>query len=105
MPKSLYVDPVVTRAPGKIEFKDIPVNRAKKREQLAASYEMMQSTRSATTFADALTLGLPIMVAMLFQLMPKGIAPAVIQPLVGNGFAVGVIMVMIMEHVINRPKS
>ncbi len=26
MPKSLYVDPVATRAPGKIEFKDIPVN-------------------------------------------------------------------------------
>jgi xanthine/uracil permease len=72
--------------------------------QLAASYEMMSSTRSATTFADALTLGLPIMVAMLFQLMPKGIAPAVIQPLVGNGFAMGVIMVMIMEHVINHSK-
>ncbi len=73
--------------------------------QLAASFEMMQSSRSAATFADALTLGLPIMVAMLFQLMPKGIAPAVIQPLVGNGFAMGVIVVMIMEHVINRPKS
>lgn len=73
--------------------------------QLAASFEMMQSSRSATTFADALTLGLPIMVAMLFQLMPKGIAPAVIQPLVGNGFAMGVIVVMIMEHVINRSKS
>ena len=72
--------------------------------QLAASYEMMHSTRSATTFADALTLGLPIMVAMLFQLMPKDIAPAVIQPLVGNGFAIGVIAVMIMEHVINRSK-
>ena len=73
--------------------------------QLAASYEMMHSTRSATTFADALTIGLPIMVAMLFQLMPKGIAPAVIQPLIGNGFAMGVIMVMIMEHIINRPKG
>lgn len=73
--------------------------------QLAASYEMMHSTRSATTFADALTLGLPIMVAMLFQLMPKGIAPEVIQPLVGNGFAIGVITVMLMEHVINRSKS
>ena len=73
--------------------------------QLAASYEMMHSTRSATTFADALTLGLPIMVAMLFQLMPKGVAPAVIQPLVGNGFAMGVITVMIMEHVVNRSKS
>ena len=73
--------------------------------QLAASYEMMHSTRSATTFADALTLGLPIMVAMLFQLMPKDVAPVVIQPLVGNGFAMGVITVMIMEHVINRSKS
>ena len=72
--------------------------------QLAASFEMMQSTRSAATFADALTLGLPIMVALLFQLMPKGVAPDVIQPLVGNGFAMGVIVVMIMEHVINRSK-
>ena len=73
--------------------------------QLAASFEMMQSTRSAATFADDLTLGLPIMVALLFQLMPKGVAPDVIQPLVGNGFAMGVIVVMIMEHVINRSKS
>ena len=73
--------------------------------QLAASYEMMHSTRSATTFADALTLGLPIMVAMLFQLMPKGIAPDVIQPLVGNGFAMGVITVIVMEHIVNRQRS
>ena len=73
--------------------------------QLAASFEMMQTTRSPATFADALTLGLPIMVALLFQLMPKGVAPDVIQPLVGNGFAMGVIVVMIMEHVINRSKS
>ena len=73
--------------------------------QLAASYEMMHSTRSATTFADALTLGLPIMVAMLFQLMPKGIASDVIQPLVGNGFAMGVITVIVMEHIVNRQRS
>ena len=73
--------------------------------QLAASFEMMHSTRSATTFADALTLGLPIMVAMLFQLMPKGIAPDVIQPLVGNGFAMGVITVIVMEHIVNRSRS
>ena len=73
--------------------------------QLAASFEMMHSTRSATTFADALTLGLPLMVAMLFQLMPKGIAPEVIQPLVGNGFAMGVITVILLEHVINRSKD
>lgn len=73
--------------------------------QLAASFEMLQSRQAATTFADALTLGLPIMVAMLFQLMPKGIAPDVIQPLVGNGFAMGVVTVILLEHVINRSKS
>jgi xanthine/uracil permease len=73
--------------------------------QLAASFEMLQSRQAATTFADALTLGLPIMVAMLFQLMPKGIAPDVIQPLVGNGFAMGVVTVILLEHVVNRSKS
>ena len=72
--------------------------------QLAASFEMLQSSKSAETFADALTLGLPLMVAMLFQMMPAGIAPAVMQPLLGNGFAMGVVTVIIMEHVINRAK-
>jgi xanthine/uracil permease len=66
---------------------------------------MLQSTKSAESFADALTMGLPIMVAMLFQLMPVGIAPKLLQPLIGNGFAMGVIMVIIMEHVINRRKK
>lgn len=73
--------------------------------QLAASFEMLQSTQSARTFADALTLGLPIMVAMLFQLMPQGIAPAVVEPLLGNGFAMGVITVIVMEHILNRSNS
>lgn len=72
--------------------------------QLAASFEMLHSTKAVQSFADGLTLGLPLMVAMLFTMMPKGIAPAVIEPLVGNGFAMGVIVVMIMEHVVNRPK-
>ncbi len=73
--------------------------------QLAASFEMMHSTKSAETFSDALTLGLPIMVAMLFQLMPKDVAPEIIQPLVGNGFAMGVITVILMEHVVNRKRG
>lgn len=74
--------------------------------QLAASLEMIHSTGSVRSFADGLTIGLPLMIAMLFQLMPVGIVPMVLQPLVGNGFAMGVIAVVIMEHVINRaPKQ
>ena len=70
--------------------------------QLAAGLEMTHATGSVQSFADGLTVGLPLMMAMLFQLMPRGILPSVIEPLVGNGFAMGVIMVIIMEHIINR---
>ena len=73
--------------------------------QLAASLEMIHSTQSVRSFADGLTIGLPLMVAMLFQIMPRGIVPSVIEPLVGNGFAMGVIVVIIMEHIINRSKA
>lgn len=73
--------------------------------QLAASFEMLHSTRSVQSFADGLSIGLPLMMAMLFQLMPRGIVPAVIEPLVGNGFAMGVIVVIVMEHLVNRSSA
>ena len=73
--------------------------------QLAASFEMLHSTQSVRSFGDGLTIGLPLMMAMLFQLMPRGIMPQIIEPLLGNGFAMGVIVVIIMEHVVNRSKS
>ena len=71
--------------------------------QLAAGFEMTHNTKSVQSFADGLTIGLPIMVALLFQMMPRGVVPSVIEPLVGNGFAMGVIVVIVMEHIINRP--
>jgi xanthine/uracil permease len=70
--------------------------------QLAASLEMVHSTKSVQSFADGLTIGLPLMIAMLCATMPDGIVPAILDPLVGNGFAMGVIVVMIMEHIVNR---
>ncbi len=73
--------------------------------QLAASFEMLHSTQSVRSFGDGLTVGLPLMMAMLFQLMPRGIMPQIIEPLLGNGFAMGVITVIVMEHVVNRSKS
>ena len=73
--------------------------------QLAASLEMLHTTQSVRSFGEGLTIGLPIMMAMLFLLMPRGIMPQIIEPLLGNGFAMGVIMVIIMEHVVNRAKS
>ena len=73
--------------------------------QLSAGFEMAYSTNSIRSFPGAMTISLPIMVALLFQLMPRGIVPSVIEPLVGNGFAMGVITVLVMEHLINRNKE
>ena len=73
--------------------------------QLSAGLEMAYSTKAISSFSGALTISLPIMVALLFQLMPRGIVPSVIEPLVGNGFAMGVITVLVMEHLINRTKE
>ena len=41
MPKSLFVDPSVVRAPGKVTFNDIPVNQYNKTvaEELAFNLE------------------------------------------------------------------
>ena len=41
MPKSLFVDPSVVRAPGKVTFNDIPVNQYNKTvaEELAENLE------------------------------------------------------------------
>ena len=73
--------------------------------QLSAGLEMAYSTKAISSFSGALTISLPIMVALLFQLMPRGIVPSVIEPLVGNGFAMGVITVLVMEHLINRTRE
>lgn len=70
--------------------------------QLAASFDMMRSTESNGTFTDAMTISLPIMIALLFTTLPADVVPQIIRPLVGNGFAMGVITVIVMEHVINR---
>lgn len=72
--------------------------------QLAAGFEMLHSTSSVRSFADGMTIGLPLMMAMLFQLMPRGIVPSVVEPLLCNGFAMGVIVVILLEHVVNRSK-
>lgn len=72
--------------------------------QLAAGFEMLHSTSSVRSFADGMTIGLPLMMAMLFQLMPRGIVPSVVEPLLCNGFAMGVIVVIVLEHVVNRSK-
>ena len=68
--------------------------------QLAAAFHMITSTNSAKTFEQGLIIGLPVMVALLFGIIPMQVIPTMLRPLIGNGFVMGVLTVILLEHVI-----
>lgn len=70
--------------------------------QLAAAFQMMTSARTATSFDECMIVGLPVMVSLLFSHIPMQAVPAMLRPLVGNGFVMGVVTVLLLEHVIFR---
>ena len=73
--------------------------------QLAAALHMVVTTSSSKSFDEGLIIGLPVMVAMLFGAIPMQIIPAMLRPLIGNGFVMGVVTVILLEHVIFRKKN
>ena len=73
--------------------------------QLAAALQMAVSSRSALTFDDCLIIGLPLMMSLLFSYIPMQVVPAIIRPIIGNGFVMGVITVIILEHFVFRRRE
>ena len=73
--------------------------------QLAAGLHMVVTTSSSKSFDEGLIIGLPVMVAMLFGAIPMQIIPAMLRPLIGNGFVMGVITVILLEHVIFKKRN
>jgi xanthine/uracil permease len=52
-----------------------------------------------------MTVAFPLMIALIISFMPAAVAesmPPVLRPLLANGFVMGVIAVLLMEHVIYR---
>jgi xanthine/uracil permease len=70
--------------------------------QLAAAFSMMTAGGNAVSFEDCLVVGLPVMAALVFGVIPINIIPALLRPVVGNGFVMGVILVILLEHIIIR---
>ncbi|NMB36038.1 MAG: xanthine permease, partial [Firmicutes bacterium] len=54
-----------------------------------------------------LVIGLPLMLSVIVSFLPDGVLntfPLILRPLLGNGFVVGVLAVMAMEHLVFREK-
>lgn len=73
--------------------------------QLAAAFHIMVAKRNVLTFNDGLIVGLPVMVALLFAIIPSDVVPQILRPIIQNGFVMGVITVILMEHIFLKEKK
>ena len=73
--------------------------------QLAAAFNTLIAGNSIKTFNHALIIGLPIMVALVFGIIPMGVIPTMLRPIIGNGFVMGVLTVIVLEHVLLKEKE
>jgi xanthine/uracil permease len=75
--------------------------------QLSAGFEMVRSTGSVTEFRHGMIIALPLLFNVIMTFAPaEAIAaiPEIIRPIVGNGFVMGVIVILLLEHIFLRDK-
>ena len=71
--------------------------------QIAAGLTMVIDAQKGFHFENGLVIGLPLMLSIIISFLPDSILntfPVILRPLLGNGFVVGVLAVLIMEHLI-----
>ncbi len=75
--------------------------------QLAAGFEMVRSTGSVTEFRHGMIIAIPLLFNVIMTFAPAeavGAIPELIRPIVGNGFVMGVIIILLLEHIFLRDK-
>ena len=74
---------------------------------LAAGFEMVRNTGSVTEFRHGMIIALPILFDVIMTFAPSSAIaaiPEVIRPIIGNGFVMGVLIILLLEHVFLRDK-
>ena len=76
--------------------------------QVAAGLVMVTGTGKGFRFVNGLVIGLPLMLSIVVSFLPDNVLntfPVILRPLLGNGFVVGVLAVLIMEHLIFKENN
>ena len=71
--------------------------------QVAAGLEIIHSSKAVLSFRDGLVLGIPIMLTVILSFAPAeamAVVPSLLRPIVGNGFVMGIIAVLVLEHLV-----
>ena len=73
--------------------------------QIAAGLMLGQESSAVGTFDEGLIVGIPLLLGTVVAFLPPAVAagfPATVRPLIANGFVVGVITVLVLEHIVYR---
>ncbi|MFA7198477.1 MAG: solute carrier family 23 protein [Methanoculleus sp.] len=73
--------------------------------QIAAGLMLGQESGAVRTFDEGLIIGIPLLLGTVVAFLPADVAagfPALIRPLIANGFVVGIITVLALEHIVYR---
>lgn len=76
--------------------------------QIAAGLHMVHTTSATTSFRDGLVLAIPIMFTTILSFAPQSATqtiPSLLRPIVGNGFVMGIIIILLLEHLFLRDKN
>jgi uracil permease len=75
--------------------------------QISAGLMLGQENSAVRTFEDGLIMGVPLLLGTIVSFLPSSVAaefPATVRPLITNGFVVGIVAVLIMEHLVYRQR-
>jgi xanthine/uracil permease len=73
--------------------------------QIVAGLAIITEKGGAVSFETGLVIGLPLILGTVIAFLPAGVLaafPATLRPVLGNGFVVGVLAALIMEHLVFR---
>lgn len=76
--------------------------------QLSSGLQLMTVDKAVYDFESAITVSIPIMIGTIISFAPKSYIdsiPSLLQPLLGNGFVIGTILVLVLEHTLNHKKE
>ena len=76
--------------------------------QVAAGLHMIHTTNATPTFKDGVILAIPIMFTTILSFAPTealSAIPALIRPIVGNGFVMGIILILLLEHLFLKERK
>jgi Xanthine/uracil permeases len=76
--------------------------------QISSAFQLIVQREALPDFDSCMIVAFPLMVAIVISFMPSTVVtsiPPILRPLLANGFVMGVITVLVMEHLVFRKKS